>query len=110
MSAPTPFLAEADYLAAVAHPAIIHFLGEERPWRAGNRHPYTPMYDRYLSMTPWKDTPKEEGWRGYFACFALFNTLTRPFPLLRWRIISGLIPAFMKVREKRLKRGRRPPF
>lgn len=105
MSAPTPFLTEADYRRGTARPAIVHFLGEERPWRAGNRHPYTPEYDKYLAMTPWKDTPKDEGWRLYFKCFTVFNIVTKPIPMVRYRIIDALIPAFMRMREKKLKKS-----
>lgn len=104
MSAPTPFMSEADYRRGTERPAIVHFLGEERPWRAGNRHPYTPVYDKYLAMTPWKDTPKDEGWRMYYRCFALFNAVTKPVPMLRYRVIDALIPAFMRMREKKLKK------
>lgn len=106
MSAPTPFMSEKEYRQGTEKPAIVHFLGEERPWRAGNQHPYTPVYDRYLAQTPWKDTPKDEGWRTYFRCFKLFNLLTRPIPMLRYRIIDALIPAFMHARAKKLKKNR----
>lgn len=104
ISAPTPFMSEEDYIAGTAHPAIIHFLGEERPWRAGNKHPYTPEYNKYLSMTPWKDHPQDEGWRTYFRLFYLFNALVKPFPVLRYHIIDALIPAFMRYRAKALKK------
>lgn len=106
MAAPTPFMSEADYRRGTEKPAIVHFLGEERPWRAGNRHPYTPVYERYLAQTPWKDTPKDEGWRTYYRCFGLFNRVTRPFPMLRYHIIDALIPAFMSVRARKLKKDR----
>lgn len=104
MSAPTPFMSEESYRRGTQKPAIIHFLGEERPWRAGNRHPYTPEYDKYLGMTPWKDTPKDEGWRLYYKCFAIFNAVTKPVPMLRYKIIDALIPAFMRMRARKLKK------
>lgn len=104
MSSPTPFYPEAAYQEAAYPPAIVHFLGEERPWRAGNRHPYTPVYARYLAQTPWRDAPPEEGWRTYFRCFALFNTLTKPFPMLRYHIIDSLIPLFMRIRSRQRKK------
>lgn len=106
MASPTPFMSEADYRRGTEKPAIVHFLGEERPWRAGNRHPYTPVYERYLAQTPWKDTPKDEGWRTYYRCFGLFNRVTRPVPMLRYHIIDALIPAFMSVRARKLKKDR----
>lgn len=104
MASPTPFMSEGDYRKGTEKPAIVHFLGEERPWRAGNRHPYTPVYDKYLAQTPWKDTPKDEGWRTYYKCFSLFNWGTKPFPMLRYRIIDALIPAFMSMRARKLKK------
>lgn len=107
IAAPTPFMDEEAYRRGTEKPAIVHFLGEERPWRAGNRHPYTPVYDRYLAMTPWADTPKEEGWRAYYRCFSLFNAVTRPVPMVRYRVIDALIPAFMRMREKKLAAGKR---
>ena len=101
---PAAFCGEAEYQATAFPPAVVHFLGEERPWRAGNRHPYTPVYEQYLRQTPWRDTPPEEGWRLYFRCFYLFNALTKPFPLLRYHIIDSLIPLFMRVRASRRKK------
>lgn len=107
ISSPTPFMSEEEYRQGTANPAIVHFLGEERPWRAGNHHPYTPEYDKYLAMTPWKGAPKDEGWRTYFRCFGLFNAVTKPIPLVRYKIIDALIPAFMRRREKQLRRERK---
>lgn len=104
ISHPTPVMSEKEYLAGTEKPAIIHFLGEERPWRKGNRHPYSPVYEKYLSMTPWKDVPFDDGWQTYFFCFYLFNAVMKPFPYLRWRIIDSLIPAFMRYRAKQLKK------
>ncbi len=105
MCAPAPFYPTAQaYAQAAEPPAIIHFLGEERPWREGNRHPYRDAYLAALVRTPWRDAPMESGWNAYFRCFDLFNRLTRPFPLLRWRIINALIPAFMRYREQARKK------
>ena len=74
------------------------------PWREGNRHPYRAAYEAALAKTPWRGAPMESGWQTYFRCFDLFNRLTRPFPLLRWRIINALIPAFMRYREQARKK------
>ena len=105
MCAPAPlYPTKADYERAAFPPAVVHFLGEERPWRAGNRHPYRKNYEEALAKTPWKDAPQEQGWQMYFRCFGLFNALTKPFPMLRWRIINSLIPAFLRFRgRKRVK-------
>ena len=104
ISSPTPFMDEETYRQGTEKPAIIHYLGEERPWREGNRHRYRDKYDLYLNMTPWANYPKDKGWQAYFVCFSVFNTLVKPFPVLRWRIIDRLIPVFMKHREKKLKK------
>ena len=105
ISAPVPYITEECYNAAKQKPAIIHFLGEERPWRAGSTHPFTPEYDKYLAMPPWKGIPKEQGWKGYFFCFRIFNAVTKPIPILRYKIIDALIPAFMRYRARQRKKN-----
>lgn len=46
---------------AVEKPAIIHYLRYigESPWNADNVHPGTPYFDKYLSLSPWKDYTKK---------------------------------------------------
>ncbi len=101
---PASYVSEEVYNQTKAHPAIIHYLGEERPWRKGNTHRYACEYQKFLGMTPWSDTPMQSGWETYFKCFKLFNTLTKPFPMLRYKIIDSLIPAVMRHRAKQLKK------
>ena len=91
----------------IKQPLIIHYLGEERPWRKGNTHKYRKEYLNYLHKTPWKDTPMEEGWELYFICFRLFNIAMKPFPMLRYRIINSLIPSFMKFRKRQLQKNQK---
>ena len=100
------YVSEDTYKESKAHPAIIHYLGEERPWRQGNTHPYADRYQQYLAMTEWRDVPDEQGWKLYFFCFRIFNFVTRPFPMLRYKIIDSLIPAFMRHRAKKLKKSK----
>ena len=83
------------------NPTIVHFLGEERPWRAGNKNRFRKEYEACLAKTPWRDTPQEKGWEGYFFCWNLFNRIMRPFPMLRCRLINQMIPWMLKVRGKR---------
>lgn len=104
LSGEAPYVSREVYEDSKAHPAIVHYLGEERPWRAGNKHPYRADYKKYLSMTAWRDAPDEQGWKLYFLCFGMFNFFTKPFPALRYRIIDSLIPAFMRHRAKKLKK------
>ena len=95
------------YKEAKENPIIIHYLGEERPWRVGNKHKYRDDYIKYLNMTPWKDQNMETGWKTYFVCWNIFNVITKPFPAIRYNIINKLIPVFMKVRAKQLKNGKK---
>lgn len=86
---------------SINHPAIIHYLGEERPWRKGNTHKFKKEYQFYLDKTPWRNHLQDEGWSVYFFCWRIFNIIVKPFPTLRYKIINGLIPTFLKWRSKR---------
>lgn len=98
--APAEYFSPTEFEDSVKNPVIIHYLGEERPWRAGNTHKYRNDYKKYLAMTPWKDTPDDTGWNAYFLCWRIFNTITKPFPALRYKIIDSLIPIVLKLRTK----------
>lgn len=102
---PVEYIDENVYRDAVCNPKIIHYLGEERPWRIGNHHKYRDDYLKYLSMTPWDGIGMENGWKLYFICWDIFNFLTKPFPGLRYKIINSLIPTFIKHRAKKNKKG-----
>lgn len=102
---PLEYISEREFEDSVNHSVIIHFLGEERPWRKGNTHKYQDDYKKYLEMTVWRDAPMEEGWGLYFFCWKVFNVFTEPFPQLRYSIIDHLIPYFMKYRARMLKKG-----
>lgn len=91
--------------AARRDPAIIHYLGEERPWRRGNTHRFRDDYLHYLALTPFSDAPLEEGWTSYFRLWNAFNVLTHPFPALRLRIITTLIPVFIRHRQRQRQRN-----
>lgn len=94
-----------EFEKCVENPVIIHYLGEERPWRIGNNHKYKNDYVENLNKTPWKDCGYEFGWKTYFICWEIFNTVTKPFPGLRYKIINSLIPVFMKYRSKKVKKN-----
>ena len=94
-----------EFEKCVENPVIIHYLGEERPWRIGNNHKYKNDYVESLNKTPWKDCGYEYGWKTYFICWEIFNTITKPFPGLRYKIINSLIPVFMKYRSKKVKKN-----
>lgn len=102
---PVEYISKEEFDKCVENPCIIHYLGEERPWRSGNHHKYKKDYLKYLNETPWKDADNEEGWEIYFICWYIFNFITKPFPQIRYKIINSLIPAFMKIRAKKVKKN-----
>lgn len=97
---PAPYVPEDVFQDACDDPAIIHYLGEDRPWRRENTHRFSSDFHKYLAMTPWKDTPLEEGWELYFKFYKAFLTLGKPFPLIRYHIIDSLIPLVMRWRKR----------
>lgn len=94
------FSSEKEYMDAREDPVIVHYLGEERPWRKGNTHVYRREYSKYLSMTPFADTALEAGWEMYFVLWRLFNVATKHFPSLRYKVIDCLIPSFLKLKSR----------
>ena len=99
-----PYYSKDEYKRGTSKPAIIHYLGEERPWREGNKHRYRDEYLRYLGATPYKGVGMEQGWRGYFVAWNVFNALMHPFPMARYRIITRLIPVVMEKRKRARKK------
>ena len=100
---PRKYISRKLYEESMCYPAIIHYLGEERPWRKGNTHMFKDEYKKYLKMTKWADTPDEEGWTLYFVAWRIFNTVMKPFPMVRYWIIDALIPVVLKMRAKKRK-------
>ena len=105
LSRPSTFISKEEFVKIRKQPRIVHFLGEERPWRIGNKHRFRKDYVSALNQTPWRGTQFESGWQLYFFCFNLFNMVMKPFPMLRYKIITVLIPVFMKYRKIRLQKG-----
>ncbi|MDO4266854.1 MAG: glycosyltransferase family 8 protein [Eubacteriales bacterium] len=82
------------------HPAIVHYMGDERPWIAGNLNHYRLAYDRYLAQTEWAGTKREPGRRGYMLAYHAMDYLTAVCPAARMRISRKF---GMKVVENRKK-------
>ncbi len=99
------YISEVCYREAKKDPCIIHYLGEERPWRKGNTHKYKDDYIYYLKKTPWKYTEMEDGWQLYFICWKIFNFCMIPVPMIRYKLINSLIPAFMRYRSNQLSKN-----
>jgi lipopolysaccharide biosynthesis glycosyltransferase len=68
---------------AKKHPVILHYMGDERPWKKGNLNHYRKVYDHYLSLTPWAGTPKEEGGCLYMVLYHLMDYATFLCPPIR---------------------------
>ena len=101
---PYKFIPKGWYDESKKEPVIIHYLGEERPWRKGCNHPYQKEFDYYMSLTPFKDKEKDKGWELYFFCFYIFNFFGKIFPQMRIWVIDTFAPYLMKRREKKLKK------
>ena len=99
-------ISKAHFKEMVKNPAIVHYLGEDRPWRHGSHHRFIGDFFRYYKMTPAGRNPEtrqaimEYGWETYYFCFYMFSFFMKPFPDIRRAIINSLIPAFMKYRKK----------
>lgn len=74
---------------AKTHPFIVHYMGDERPWVAGNWNHYRRAYEQYLNQTPWRGFPKETGKKLYMAAYHAMNYLTAVCPKARRMISRG---------------------
>ncbi|MBQ8814165.1 MAG: glycosyltransferase family 8 protein [Lachnospiraceae bacterium] len=72
--------------AAKKNPAVLHYLGDERPWKRGNLNPYRKYYTKYLAMTPYAGTKKETGMELYLLIYHLMEWMTLVFPEVRFAI------------------------
>lgn len=102
--APYKFIPKEWYDESKKEPVIIHYLGEERPWRKGCKHPFQKEFDYYYSLTPFKDKPKDSGWEKYFFFFYIFNFFGKKMPNFRIWVIDTFAPFLMKRRQKKLKK------
>lgn len=66
-------VSKAAFKEAKRHPVIVHYMGDERPWKKGNFNHYRRAYEHYLSLTPWAGTAKEKGSCLYMAGYHLMN-------------------------------------
>ncbi len=89
------------FCAAKRHPAVVHYAGDERPWRAGARNPYGAAYERYLEMTPWAGTPKEKGYEREMFLYHGMNLCTALFPGLREAAGSRYVQKLIRERAER---------
>lgn len=74
---------KAEFEASRRRPVVIHYMGDERPWIAGNRNHYRRYYDTYLSRTPWRGTRKEKGKEFFMFLYWGMNQATWLCPPVR---------------------------
>ncbi|MEA4888178.1 MAG: glycosyltransferase family 8 protein [Clostridiaceae bacterium] len=94
LMAPMKYMNRRAYEQAVADPAVIHYWGIEKPWRQGNRHPYRQEYQDYLAMTPFAGMKKEKGWKLRLFVYYFFIALTKPFPIIRYKLVASILSGF----------------
>lgn len=72
-----------EYYSILKAPAIIHYMGDERPWIEGNHNKYRKYYEYYWKMSPWKDVPQIPGQKLYMWCYHTLNVITLICPWFR---------------------------
>ena len=92
---------EEVFRKAKRSPAVIHYAGDERPWRAGALNYYGKAYERYLAMTPWRDTPKEKGKELYMLLYHGMELVTPVFPFIRAAISKAYVRKCIAARRER---------
>ena len=89
---------------AKKRPAVIHYMGDERPWVRGNLNHYRKAYEAYLAQTPWAGTPRERGRELYMLAYHILDYVTVLWPEVRWLISRKL---GMRMVEARGRKGKR---
>ena len=92
---------EEVFRKAKRYPAVIHYAGDERPWRAGAMNFYGRAYEQYLAMTPWRGTPKEKGKELYLLLYHMMDLVTPVFPFVREAISRAYVRKCIADRKAR---------
>ena len=72
-----------DYAQILRSPAIIHYMGDERPWIEGNYNRYRKQYEYYFKKSPWKNELLVQGKRWYMLGYHVLNVITLICPWFR---------------------------
>ena len=89
-----------EFARAKRHPVIVHYMGDERPWIAGNLNHYRRAYEMYLAQTPWAGTKKEPGKRLYMLAYHGLDYVTAVCPAIRWELSCRMGMKFVETRKK----------
>lgn len=71
------------YSQILSSPSIIHYMGDERPWIAGNHNKYRKQYEYYFKRSPWREEPLVQGQKLYMLCYHTLNLITLICPWFR---------------------------
>lgn len=82
-------------------PSIVHFAGDERPWKAGALNHYGKAYEAYLEMTPFAGTEKERGSEWKLLMYHGMDLITPVLPGLRARIGHHYVTKLIRERSAR---------
>lgn len=74
---------QKEFELAKRRPAIVHYMGDERPWIAGNHNPFRREYEAVLKKTMWAEVPPERGKELYMQLYWGMNQITRVCPPVR---------------------------
>ncbi len=94
------YFSEYVYNESMDNPVIIHFIGEEKPWRIGSNHKYKDDYVKYNSLTEWAGEGFEDNWGKFFICWKIFNGVTKPIPSARYFVINNFQQMYRKMMYK----------
>ena len=92
---------EEVFRKAKRYPAVIHYAGDERPWRVGAMNYYGRAYEQYLAMTPWRGTPKEKGKELFLFLYHMMDLVTPVFPGIRAAISRAYVRKIIAERKAR---------
>lgn len=95
-------IGERRFRTAKRSPAIVHYAGDERPWRQGAYNPYGRAYVTYLTRTPYRTAKPEGGKRGYLFCYHLMNLMTRFFPSFRFALGRRYVRKSAEERRRKM--------
>lgn len=91
MSPSYRLVSKEEFQKAKCHPAVIHYMGDERPWKAGNLNHYRRAYELYLAKTPWKGAKKDKGQEIYMLAYHAMDYVTWLCPPVRLLISRAYI-------------------
>jgi lipopolysaccharide biosynthesis glycosyltransferase len=80
----------------IPNPAIVHFIGEDKPWRWSTKHAYKMEYYRYRRKTPWRHYWLAEGW------VVSQRTLSRSLRRFARAVLPGSLQQWLRLHLKSL--------